>query len=422
MKEGDSCTAGDAICEIETDKASMAFEVQDDFYIAKILVEAGKEVKVGSPVFVSVENQGDVAAFANFVAPLVDATEAPAVSAPVSLSAPVANNATTHSVSVSGSGQRFAPSARHMVESQAISTNNLVGTSRHGLISKADVILGVKAGTATVGTRVVSPASTGETSAAVSSPSAAAAAPFDLDSFLAGLSPVNDKYTDIPNTNMRKVIARRLTESKATVPHVYATIECELDNLLALRKTFQKDLNTNVSVNDMVIKAAALALRDLPDVRCKWDNNTQSVTAPGDVDISVAVATPNGLITPIVTNADKRGCSDINAAVKDLAGRAKINKLMPEEYTGGCFSISNLGMFGISSFSAVINPPQACILAVGAGIPRMMPPLEGQTKPRTATILSVQLSADRRVVDEALASQFLEVFSSYMSNPKTILL
>jgi len=405
VKEGEALSPGDAIAEIETDKATMALECQDDLFVAKLLALEGEEVVVGQPILVAVEEEKDVAAFASYKA-IVTASPAPASPPPAAVHAPEKATAT------SNVAQRFSPAARHMVQSQHINTSAIVGTSRGGRISKADVINNLKSGAAVAGQ------ATSKT-AAVSAPIAHKAAAV-VDPML--LPPINDRYTDVPNSNMRKVIARRLTESKATVPHMYATIECPLDDLLELRKIFSKDLNTNVSVNDMVIKAAALALRDLPDVRRKWNPATGSVTEPTPCDIAVAVATPTGLITPIVTGADLRGCSDINATVKELAGRAKIGKLKPEEYSGGCFSISNLGMFGINNFSAVINPPQACILAVGSGIPRVMPPRHGETEPHTATFLSVQLSADRRVVDEALGARFLELFQEYIANPKSILL
>lgn len=182
-------------------------------------------------------------------------------------------------------------------------------------------------------------------------------------------------------------------------------------------------MDVNVSVNDLVIKSAALALRDVPEVNYKWDKASGSAKpSAGGVDISVAVATPNGLITPIVTNADNRGLSNISATVRDLATRARDGKLKPEEYQGGSFSISNLGMFGISEFSAVINPPQACILAVGAGISKIVPPRDGEEEPRVTTTVTVQLSADRRVVDEAMAAQYLQVFQTYLSRPMAIML
>ena len=403
---------GKAIAEIETDKATMAFESQEDVYVAKFLVKEGTEVKVGQPILVAVENAADASAFSTFTVSGTNVLTTKTIdNAPVNASTPTAN----------APKQRFSPAARHMVESQGINTSSIVGTSRGGRISKADIINNLISGTAaTVANpkQLSAPSATNATHANAVVNVVERTLPINPTSS----PPVNARYVDIPNSNMRKVIARRLTESKATVPHVYATVECLLDDLLNLRKDFAKDLNTNISVNDLVIKAAALALRDVPDVRRKWDAAQGKVSEPAACDIAVAVATPTGLITPIVTHADRRGCADINNTVKELAGRAKAGKLKPEEYSGGCFSISNLGMFGINNFSAVINPPQACILAVGSGIPRVLPPKNGETEPYTATVLSVQLSADRRVVDEALAAHFLEVFQGYISNPKSILL
>jgi pyruvate dehydrogenase E2 component (dihydrolipoamide acetyltransferase) len=426
VKEGDSCSPGDAIAEIETDKASMAFECTDDIVIAKLLVPEGSEVAVGSPILVTVEEDTDVSVFSDFVAPIstsIKSAPAETPSTETATSIPSSSDKSGGDIHMDFSNVRVSPAAARMIESKKIAFDAIQGTSRGGLISKSDVVLAIKNGiTSEHSFSGISTEKEGAKSSFVQSNTSASKSTsidFSIEDPTMG-QPINDRFEDIPNSNMRKVIARRLTESKATVPHLLSQIECELDDLLSLRKTFAKDLSTNVSVNDMVIKAAALALRDLPDMRRQWKGD--AIGEPGPVDISVAVATPNGLITPIVTGADRRGCSDINATVKDLATRARENKLMPEEYQGGSFSISNLGMFGITSFSAVINPPQAAILAVGAGVPRVKPPLAGSDEPRVATVLNVQLSSDRRVVDEALASQFLKIFASYISNPKTILL
>lgn len=422
---GDAFGPGDALCDIETDKASMAFEMQDEGVLAKILVEAKSEEQAcGQPIALIVE---DSAAYAQFLQldpslQVPSSAAAPAVEAPPSAPAVVAPVAITN-----GEAQRFSPAARHMVESQSLDTAGLTGTSKHGIISKEDVVLALQAGTLKSSptpspTAPPLPPITTPSPAPVQSPAAAVSAPSPAVELILA-EPVNDKYTDIPNSAMRKIIAKRLTESKATVPHYYTSIECEIDELLDLRKTLKKDFEVNVSVNDLVVKAAALALRDVPQANAKWNNRTQDVEGDdGQVDISVAVATPSGLITPIVTRADKRGLVDINSVVKDLATRARLGKLAPEEYQGGSFSISNLGMFGINSFSAVINPPQACILAVGAGIPRVVPPRGSQIKPSVVTKVTVQLSSDRRVVNEATAAQFLQVFQSYFSNPKQTLM
>jgi pyruvate dehydrogenase E2 component (dihydrolipoamide acetyltransferase) len=232
-------------------------------------------------------------------------------------------------------------------------------------------------------------------------------------------------YTDIPNNNIRKVIAKRLTESKVTVPHAYTTMECNIDAIVDLRKVLKKEFDLNISVNDLVIRAAALALRDVPEANARWDPQAGAARANPQVDISVAVATPTGLITPIVFGADRRGVRDINNAVKDLATRAKEGKLKPEEFQGGTFTISNLGMFGISEFSAVINPPQACILAVGGGISRIAAPTEAAAASGdlpVETTMTVQLSSDRRVLDDATAARFLQTFRSYIVNPRKMML
>lgn len=234
-------------------------------------------------------------------------------------------------------------------------------------------------------------------------------------------------YSDTPASNMRKVIARRLTESKSTVPHFYTSIEIPLDNILSLRKVLVKDFETKVSVNDFIIKASAMALRDVPELNATYDSKKQVQRTFSSVDISVAVATPGGLITPIVPSSDTLTLTEISGKVKDLATRARDNKLAPEEYQGGTFCISNLGMFGISEFSAVINPPQGAILAVGGGERKIVP---GQVnaesgekeKPGIATMMTARLSADRRVVDEATAGLFMGVLKEYLNQPKLMMM
>ena len=234
-------------------------------------------------------------------------------------------------------------------------------------------------------------------------------------------------FEDVANNNMRKVIAKRLTESKRDVPHFYTSVEVELDNVLKLRKELVTNHEVKVSVNDLIIRSCSLALRDVPEVNGTYDPKSDAVKLQDSVDISVAVATPTGLITPIVPNTDKLGLSEITDKVRDLAGRARDGKLAPEEYQGGSFCISNLGMFGIDEFSAVINPPQAAILAVGGGSRRIVPTpyidgAEEQPKPSIKTIMTARLSADRRVVDEATAALFLSAFNHYLSKPELLLL
>lgn len=234
-------------------------------------------------------------------------------------------------------------------------------------------------------------------------------------------------YSDEAASSMRKVIARRLAESKSTVPHFYTSIEIPLDNVLGLRKVLVKDFETKVSVNDFIIKASAMALRDVPEMNATYDAKTQSQRTFPSADISVAVATPGGLITPIVPASQELTLTEISAKVKDLAARARDNKLAPEEYQGGTFCISNLGMFGISEFSAVINPPQGAILAVGGGertiVPGRFDEESGESEaPRIATLMTARLSADRRVVDEATAGLFLSSLKEYLNQPKLMML
>ena len=237
----------------------------------------------------------------------------------------------------------------------------------------------------------------------------------------------DSKYEDVPNNKMRKIIAARLTESKSQVPHSYTSVEVALDNVLALRKQLAAQHDVKVSVNDFVIRCSALALRDVPEVNGTYHAATQSVRRNDTIDVSVAVATPTGLITPIVFGTDRLGLADITAKIRDLATRARDGALQPHEYQGGTFSVSNLGMFGVTEFSAVINPPQAAILAVGGGSPKIVPTpyVEGkevQDPPGIQTVMTARLSADRRVVDEATAALFLQAFRHYIQKPELLLL
>lgn len=428
--EGDSLKAGDILCEIETDKASVGFEMQDEGVLAKRLVPAlGAEMKVGEPIALLVD---DEAAYKEFVAtggnivPAVASVTSAAVGS-VTVPATTKSSLAVPPSPSTNNNVRPSPAARHIAESNRVDLSAIVGTGKGGRISKSDVLHALK------GTPVVVTALNTTSSAHIptSAPSPvvdpilispdATILPFQ-GSVVDISTPVNQRFKDIPNNNMRKVIAKRLTESKATVPHTYTMMEIEIDSVLSLRKNLKKDLDVSVSVNDVVIKCAALALRDMPDVNAKWNPKTNSIEDSKAVDISVAVATPNGLITPIVTRADSRGLVNISETVKDLAGRARDGKLKPEEFQGGSFSISNLGMFGTGSFTAVINPPQACILAVGAGVSRVLPPKTADASPRVATVVTVQLSADRRVVSEALAGEFLQTFKKYLATPANQLL
>ena len=220
-----------------------------------------------------------------------------------------------------------------------------------------------------------------------------------------------------PHSAMRKVIARRLSESKQTVPHFYLTVDCVIDRLLEARKRLNTEHDVKISVNDFVIRAAALALTKVPAANASWDE--EGVLLYEHADISVAVATPGGLITPIVKAAEGKGLAEISAEMKDLAGRAREGKLAPEEYQGGTFSVSNLGMYGIREFSAIINPPQGCILAVGAGEQR---PVVKDGALAVATVMSCTLSVDHRVVDGAVGAEFTAAFKRLIEDPLAMLL
>ncbi len=308
----------------------------------------GSELKCGEPIALTVEDAAAYEAFlkldpSNYAA-LVASTSGTVSETPVASVFAISSSSGQSSHVEATGPQRFSPAARHMIRSQELNVSAVKGTARGGRITKGDVILAVRDGIAK--SEPVTKHSAAPVAVAAPIKSAPAVASVHTSPALTNTqyAAANSNYTDIPASNMRKVIAKRLTESKSTVPHFYTSIECEIDELMALRKAFKKDFEVNVSVNDLVIKSAALALRDVPEVNAKYNVKTGTII-PGNgvVDISVAVATPNGLITPILTGADKRGLVDISATVRDLAGRAKEGKLKPEEYQGGSFSISNLG-------------------------------------------------------------------------------
>ena len=383
-KPGDELKAGDILCEIETDKASVGFEMQDNCVLAKILVDAqGSEIACGIPIALTVDDMDDYAIFKTLDpssyqhligSPVAAVPSSPVATTKVS-SDPIELSTPTPPVAAiaptSKASQQFSPAARHMVESKALDTTGLQGSAKRGLISKSDVVLGIKSGQVKeddVKKKILSQALTKPVSTIAVTAPVIISPPAPIHAFPAttvnaatlleiSQKPANDRYVDIPNSNMRKVIAKRLTESKSTVPHFYTSIECEVDDLMKLRKRLQSDFDVNVSVNDLVIKSAALALRDVPRVNSKWSKQLDAIDSSMShrVDISVAVATPNGLITPIVTDADKRGLADINSTVKDLATRARDGKLKPDEYQGGSFSISNLGL---SSYMLYLPPIQ----------------------------------------------------------------
>ena len=408
-KEGDSIAPGDVIAEIETDKATMEVEAVDEGKLGKIIVPAGTEgVAVNDVIGLLLEEGEDESALDKVetggngsAAP--EPKEAPtAEAAPEPKAAPAPSNG-------SDKGERIfaSPLAKRMAEKAGLDLAALSGSGPRGRIVKADIESALEKG---VGKAAPKPAA--EKPAAAP---AAAAAPTPAPAAGAPDAP----HKEISLSNMRKVIARRLTESKQQVPHFYLTVDCELDALLKLRKDLneRKGATYKLSVNDLIIKATAIAIRQKPAVNATWGGD--KLYQFEDIDVSVAVAIEGGLITPIIRKADQKGLATISAEMKDLASRAKEGKLKPEEFQGGGFSISNLGMFGIKDFSAVINPPQACILAVGAGEQR---PVVKNGALAIATVMSCTLSVDHRVVDGALGAEWLQAFKGLIEDPISLML
>ncbi len=407
--EGDEVGPGDVIAEIETDKATMEVEAVEEGKIGKILVKSGTQnVAVNACIALLLEdgeskdalkdykpkadekpkasaNNNDDAGDSSEAAPKAAASAPVAgISAPPKFVLPPA----PQSPARSADGKvKASPLAKKLAAELGVVLEHVAGTGPKGRIVREDVEEAARG----AGGRIVRDAS---------------------------------EYEHLPNNTMRKTIAKRLLESKQWVPHFYLNVECKLDALLSVRADINeaapKDENGKplykVSVNDMVIKAVAMALKKVPDANASWAEET--IVRYTNVDVSVAVALDGGLITPIIRNADQKAIPQISGEMKDLAGRARTNSLKPEEYQGGGFSISNLGMYGIKRFNAIINPPQACILAIGAGEQRAVVE-NGQIVP--ATVMDVTLSSDHRVVDGAVGAEFLQAFKAYIERPVMML-
>jgi pyruvate dehydrogenase complex dihydrolipoamide acetyltransferase long form len=398
---GDEVSAGDVLCDIETDKATMAMESSEDGYIAALLVEDGTGgIPVGAPVAVMVEDEGEeadmsVVEAASAAGAAVEEAPAPAasaaaVAAPAAPAAPVA-------VAQGATAKPLSPAVLAMVNRHGLDAGAIPATGPKGHILKGDVLAFMS------GEVVGAPAAPAPVAAAAAAPAADGAVPLKPDG--------TPRYTDIPASNIRKIIASRLTESKTQIPHAYATIDVDVTAMMKWRKETIEATGEKFSVNDVIIKSSALALRSVPEVNVALGEDGEPVRL-STVDISVAVATPTGLITPIVFGADSLGVTGISGTVRELAGRARDGGLKPEEFQGGTFSVSNLGMFGITAFSAVINPPQSCILAVGGTRPVVCAETMGIKQMATFTI-----SADARVVDDAMSQKFLASFKRFMENP-----
>lgn len=401
-KEGDTVAVGDALAEIETEKAIVEINAEQAGVLGRIVVQAGAaSVPVNTVIGVLLAQGEDASVIDRALAeagavaqPAAAAVAAPAAAVPAGSAAASAlagaaaapqAPAAAGSASIPG-GRLFAsPLARRLAAQWHVDLLGVTGTGPHGRIVRRDV----------EAARDRAPVATPATS-------------------LAG-RPASRR---VPHTGMRRAIARRLTESKQHVPHFYLTLDCRMDALLALRAQANQGGTVKLSVNDFIVRAAALALREVPEVNASWHDD--AVEYHAGADISVAVATDGGLVTPIVRDADVKPLSAIAGEIVELAGRAKINRLKPEEFTGGSLTVSNLGMYGISQFAAIINPPQAAILAVGAAEKRPVVDSDGQLA--AATVMTVTLSADHRVVDGAVGARWLAAFRTLIENPVRILL
>ncbi|WP_311028336.1 pyruvate dehydrogenase complex dihydrolipoamide acetyltransferase [Mesorhizobium koreense] len=429
VKEGDEVKAGDVIAEIETDKATMEVEAVDEGKVAKIVVPAGTEgVKVNALIAVLAEEGEDVAEAAKAggapekKAETPKAAEAPKQE-PAKAEAPKAEPAKSEKPQAPAAapvandhaaGDRVfaSPLARRIAKDAGVDVAAVKGTGPHGRVVKADV----EAAIADRGAKAAAPAG---------APAASAAKPISDDAVLKLFE--EGSYELVSHDNMRKTIARRLVEAKTTIPHFYLTVDCEIDALLALRaqinaaapmkKTDHGEAPVyKLSVNDMIIKAMAMALMAVPDANASWTE--ANMVMHKHADVGVAVSIPGGLITPIIRHADQKSLSVISNEMKDLASRARNRKLKPEEYQGGTTAVSNLGMFGVKDFAAVINPPHATIMAVGAGEERAVVK-KGEIV--VANVMSVTLSTDHRAVDGALGAELLQAFRKYIENPMSML-
>lgn len=410
-KEQDKVEVGDVIAEIETDKAIMEFESIDEGILAKILVSEGASgVPVNQPIALMLEEGEDESALNNYTSTSTnnavkkeikeviesavdnqksehqDLNEKPMGHSSVSFQHVTLESRKKEPVSATQMTEGYAegrtkisPLARKIAQNENVDIKRLKGTGPYGRIIKADIL-----------------------------------------EYLDQTKNYEryEENTIIEVSSMRQVIAQRLVESKQNIPHFYLTIDCYVDKLISLKNEVNSaDENNKVTINDLIIKAVAFSMKKIPDINSSWIDN--KIVKYSNIDISIAVALEGGLITPIVKNADEKGILSISKEVKDLVSRARSGKLKPEEFQGGGFTISNLGMFGIKTFSAIINPPQSCIMAVGAS--KKQPVIIGE-KIEIAEIMTITLSVDHRAVDGALGAKFLNAFKHYIENPVTMFL
>ena len=414
VKEGDTVSSGDIIAEIETDKATMEFEAVDEGTIGKLLIAEGSEgVKVNALIAVLLEDGEEASDAVPSSASADDAGDkAAATAVSAEPATPTAERSATPAPAApaASDGTRIfaSPLARRIAADQGLELSALQGSGPHGRIVKADVLA--------AGDAPAKPAPTAGPAVSTATPAPAPSVSADAIAKIYA----DREFTEIPLDGMRKTIAARLTEAKQTIPHFYLRRDIKIDNLLSFRGQLNKQLEARgvkLSVNDFIIKACALALQTVPAANAVWAGDRVLQLTPSDV--AVAVAIEGGLFTPVLKDAEQKSLSTLSAEMKDLATRARSKKLAPHEYQGGSFAISNLGMFGIDNFDAVINPPHGAILAVGAGVKKPVIDEDGQVS--VATVMSVTLSVDHRVIDGALGAELLQAIVDNLENPMGML-
>ena len=386
--EGDKVVPGDVIAEIETDKATMEVEAIEEGILARIVIPEGTEnVAVNSVIAILLEEGEDASVLDKLTTTINKTPKAPEIEVKESRESKIPEKVVMEQAKIPT--RIFAsPLAKNLAKIGNIDLANIQGSGPHGRIIKKDVESYSVAPTNYAGAGVVK------------------------------RNP--EEYRLVPNNNIRKIIAKRLLESKQNIPHFYLSVECNVTKLIALREDINEVLmseqKAKISVNDFVILAVAKALKAVPEANASWEDT--AIKYYNNVDVSVAVAIDNGLITPVVRNADQKSIVELSATLQGLIKKARDNKLTPEEFQGGSFSVSNLGMYGVQNFNAIINPPQSCILAVGASIKR---PIVENDQIKIATIMNATLSADHRVVDGAIGAKFLASFRRYIENPAMML-
>lgn len=403
-KEGDKIAPGDLLCEVQTDKAVMAYEFDDEGVLARILVQEGSsEIAVGELIAIVCGEEDDW-----------KAVKVPEGAAKASSSAPSAPSSSTSASSSEPEPKasefgtlKIAPAARNLLHQYGLEVAAATATGNRGTLLKEDVLR-------LISSKSLSPKSASEQQKSTSSSPTKKVA----STSTATSSPSASRYIDLELTSMRRTIAKRLTESKTTTPHAYMSIKCFMDELLALRANLKSQHAVTVSVNDLLVKAVGIALAQVPAMNCQWDKAADRAVLIPEVDISIAIATPTGLITPIIRGANRLTLAEINLASRTLIGKAKEGKLQPNDFIGGTFSISNLGMYDIDHFTGVINPPQAAIIAVGSTRKVFV------GEPEAAQLrsqMTVSLSYDARAVDEETVAGFMERLQANLEKPEVLL-